>query len=203
MSRWHPLIDPKQKGATPDSNQDDMAAIRDLPLGPERDEIIEAMILDNVPFVMRKVDIYIALFPSVTFLTDDLINEGLFALTTAVKDLAKRNAPEDGGNCTGFIGKRIEWALGRLIENDEAETIPKGYAPPSKVKVVNPMDIIDTRDLIDAACESEEDRVIVEMREKGCTLEEIAARLSISRRAVFVMRHELQRRYNQLVEETL
>ncbi len=194
---WHPLVKSDRQGATADSNQNSMEVIRRLPEGTDRTAEINMMIEANIPLVLAKVNTYIGLHSSVEFLFDDLTSEGLVALTIAVNKLAGMGTPDDGGNCTGFIGNRIVWAICKLVDHDEKQQIPKDYVPPGPT-VVDPMDIVDSKDLIYSACQSPEDRVILKMREKGNTDQEIAERLDISRRAVNFMRHELLQRYNDL-----
>lgn len=201
MTFWHPLVNPKQKGATTDSNFRDIERIRELPDGPEKRDAINAMIASNVPLVFLKVETYIGLNPAVEFLRDDLVSIGLLSLTRAVADLTKLKTPEDKGNPTGYIGIRIIWGIARFIDNDKKQ-VPADYHPPHPHEV-NPMDIVDTRDLLDASCQTPEDHVIMEMRERGCTDQEVADRLDISRSAVRVQRHELMERYDTLMKDSL
>ena len=201
MTLWHPLIDPTRKGATADTNLDDMAVIRGLS-GEPRKEAMQAMVLANIPLVMFKVESYIALYPKLSFLHEDLVSEGVLGLTTAIDKLAKMTEPEGGGNPTAFMAQRITWTIGWFVENDKKQNIPYDYSPPL-VCDVDPTAIVDTQDLLDATCQTEEDHIIMEMRGRGCVDQEIADRLSIARSSVQVQRHELMRRYDELVQETL
>lgn len=217
MSKWHPLVDPKQKGATAESNFDDMAVIRQMPPtipnpqwdgentefidNPKRRALINNMVKANIPFVIAKVEIYISLEPSVEYMYDDLVAEGTLRLLEVIIKLADMDTPECGGNPTGYIGQYLVWTMARLIENDiKQQIIPKNYRP-STPAVIDPMDIVDTRDLIESVCLTEEDRILVDMREHGCTDEEIAARLDINRRAVTAMRCQLVTRYKRALEK--
>ncbi len=155
------------------------------------------MIEANVPLVMAKVDTYIGLHSGVGFLFDDLVSEGLVALTAAVNKLASMDTPESGGNCTGFIGNRIVWSICKLVEGNKKQQIPENYIPPG-LDVADPTELVDSKDLIYAACQSPEDRIIIDMREKGSTDQEIADRLDIPRRAINFMRYELSQRYDEL-----
>lgn len=202
MNFWHPLVNPKQKGATTDSNFQDIEKIRKLSDGPEKDDAINAMIASNIPLVFLKVETYIGLHPSVEFLKDDLVSAGLLSLTQAVQRLSELTTPKDKDNPTGYIGNRIIWGIGRFIQNDEKQQVPADYHPPYPLEV-NPMDIVDTRDLLYAACQTPEDHVIMGMRERGCTDQEVADRLDISRSAVRVQRHELMERYDTLLKDSL
>lgn len=202
MTIWHPLIDPNQRGATTDSNLDDMEVIRGLS-GESRREAIQAMILANMPLVILKVESYLLLFPGASFLEDDLISEGILALIEAINRLSNLETLNDGDdNPTGYINQRIIWKIGRFVENDEKQRVPNDYSL-SPVLDIDPTAIVETRDLLIRACQTEEDMIIMEMRGRGCVDQEVADRLSIPRSAVRVQRHELMQRYDSLVQETL
>lgn len=120
MTIWHPLVQPNYKGATAKSNCQDIEFIRALP-ETERGPSIDAMIKRNISLVNHKVEICIGIYPHAEFLSDDLVSEGLCALTKAVQDLAKLETPSDGGNPSAYIGQRIIWAITRLIELEEKQ----------------------------------------------------------------------------------
>lgn len=200
MKIWHPLIKPDQTGATTESNLQDIEMIRQLPedrRGVEIDALIEA----NLPLVILKVESYLDLYPGAKFLQSDMISEGLLALTQSVQNLATLETPEDGGNPNGYIGNRILWAVARVVENEDRQQVPEGYRPPYPLQV-DPRDIVEIRDLLEAACQTPEDVIIMEMRERGCIDQEIADRLGIARRAVCVQRHEMMGRYNRLLKDS-
>lgn len=202
MTIWHPLVDPEQKGATAQSNLDDMAVIRELS-GVPRQEAMQAMVLANIPLVVYKVESYIALYPGLSFLSDDLVSVGVLDLTESVERLANvLPIPEDGGNPTGYISQRIIWAIGEFVENDTKNEVPDDYSPPPRLEI-DPTAIVDTRDLLESTCQTHEDMIIMEMRERGSTDQEVADRLGIARSSVRVQRHELMQRYDRLVQETL
>lgn len=212
----HPLINYNQKVATAESNLADIGAIRQMKAGLEREDLINTMIESNIPLVFLKVDTYIKLYPNFKFLYDDLVSAGFFALTQAVNLLSKLETPEDGGNPTAYISNRIVWGIGRFIDNEIKQQIPHEFAigcqlparsivPGGSLMVglqINPMSIVDIRDLLDHICQTPEDRIIITMRERGCTDEEIAKSLDISRSAVCVQRHELMKRYEDLIDNT-
>jgi hypothetical protein len=196
----HSLLRRGKCGATAESNQVDMEIIRGLPIGKQRKTKIDDMILANIPLIFAKLEVYIALYGSVQFLYDDLISSGTVALTEAIQKLAGVDTPRDGGNCTAFIAQRILWAMCDTVEQFERQQIPKGYVPP-KATVVDPTSLLEIRDLMLFCCQTEEDKIIFEMRERGSKDQEIADRLSISRRAVNLARHEMQQRYETLVRD--
>lgn len=284
---WHPLVRPTCEGATTESNCKDIEIIRGLPThvknpawggeedqvnseffpNPERLAVINEMVEKNISLVFHKVEVYIDLWPTVAFLSDDLINEGMLALTKAIHKLVELNAPKGGGNPTAFIGQRIIWSLANLIENDEKQQILpevsewllnkqtyRGYEKPvvcelngvithyasvtdavnqtghrerdirqwchgacknqdgsewyfnhrpPRRPVIDPLSMIELRDLLSATCQTPEDVIVIEMRERGCTDQEIADRLDISRTAVRLQRHELLQRYDALVKANL
>lgn len=209
MSVWHHLVDPDQQGATPERNQVGMGIIRELEPGKSRDSLIKRLIEENVPLVFYKADTFINLHPDSAFLADDLVSEGILALTQAVNDLAEMETPEDGGNPTGFISRRIGWALSGCVKSHERhKMIPgaidgeEGYKPPSKPVVVDPKEMIELKDLLDASCQTDEDRVILQLRYQGSTDDEIAKRLSITRRAVSKRRQFILTRFEHLIEKT-
>jgi DNA-directed RNA polymerase specialized sigma subunit len=189
------------RGATAESNLVDIERIRRLPTGLLREKAIKDMIASNVILVFMKVESYIGLHSNVAFLYDDLIGAGLLGLTESIYELANRETPEDGGNPNGFIGQRIIWAITDAVEKVNSQNIPAGYEPPMCLIEVDPMEIIDTKDLLYASCLTSEDVTIIEMRAAGCKDSEIAKRLDISRAAVGMMRNEIQRRYETLSKE--
>ena len=202
---WHPMIEPNRVGATAESNQEAMEYIRSLPKqieldnevfidNPIRMEAIENMVVSNIPLVILKAETYVNLHNNLEFLQDDLISEGLLALNTAVQDLADSDTPEDGGNCTAYLSTRVLWALCNYVDKEEYQQIPTGYAPPGP-HVIDPRDIVEARDLLESACLTPEDHVIIQMREKGSTDQEIADSLNIPRRAVNFMRQDIFNRY--------
>jgi hypothetical protein len=202
MSKWNSMVNPGTKGATSESNLNDMESIRRLPAGDQRKSLINKLIQDNIPLVVIKLNTYLGLFPGVAYLQHDMFSAGLVALTEAAHRLSELDTPEDGGNPSGFIGQAIIWAMGRVVENEARQAVPKDYYPPHQPREVDPREIIFVRDLLSAACQTDEDRIIIEMRERGCKDHEIASRLCISRTSVRVQRHELMLRYLALHEES-
>jgi hypothetical protein len=198
----HRLVDPDKSGATAESNLEYLEQIRGLPAGSlEREELITKFIEDNIPLVILRVNSYLGITPSESYLIDDMIAEGFLALTEAVRKLADADTPEDGGNPSGYIGQRIIWAISRLAENEsKAHFLNPKYRADS-IDVIDPRDIIEVNDALYAACETEEDRIIIEMRVRGCTDQDISDRLEIPRRAVCFQRHQIEKRYRQLSEE--
>ena len=194
MKEKHPLVIRGRQGATAESNLQSMDIIRKLPQD-KRKQAIDDLVESNIPLVLLKVDSYIGLHPHMEFLKEDLISVGLIGLIPAINSLAEKDSPNDGGNVNGFIGQRIIWELCRLVDIDERQQVPIGYTPPNTHVVVDPMEIVDTRDLLESICQTPEEQIILNMLEQGCTNEAIANRLSISQSAVRIHRLELEARY--------
>lgn len=220
MTIWHPLVKPDQQGATAESNLLDMEIIRGMPsqvINPlwggeddvihsqfidneERQAAINSMIEANIPLVLLKVETYIGLNPATKYLEDDLVSEGILALSRAINKLANLGIPEiKENNPNGFINQWIIFDIARLAENEAKQKVPEHYKLSAKLDF-NPSIIVDKLDFIMSVCQTPEDIAIIEMRMAGSTDEEVAARLDISRTAVRVQRHVLMQRYDALME---
>jgi hypothetical protein len=75
----------------------------------------EEMITNNMPLVLFKVDSYLACFPHLAYLRDDLVGEGNLELVVTVNRI-------NGGIAvdypTGYLSVAIQMALGRFIDNE-------------------------------------------------------------------------------------
>lgn len=204
MTYLHPLIKVGQTGATAESNLQDMAVLRSLPDSIEKDVLINELVQNNVPLVRVVVESYIGLHPKIAYLRDDLFSAGATGLTIAVKKMATRTLPDcTKDNPNGFIRQRIIWHLAQVIRDEYTQQlIPNDYELPYP-REVDPRDIIETRDLLKASCLTKEDEVIIAMREKGCTDQEIADSMDITRYAIYMQRRDIERRYNAQVRKNL
>jgi DNA-directed RNA polymerase sigma subunit (sigma70/sigma32) len=174
------------------------------------------MIEGNMPLVLLRVDAYIRCFPGVEHLRDDMASEGFLGLCTAVNKLSESEVREKS-NATGYLNWWINSSIGQVVDSEggvgaSARTVRNhrkaGKAIVKQVTddvdavrpdvVVDPMAMTDLRDLIDACCESEEERMIVRMREEQypCGSDrEIAAALNLPYSTVYMMRREIYRRF--------
>ncbi len=228
MTSQDPLPDKTRKVASSESNYRDIEKIRATPPGPHQDFLINTMIEANLPLVFLKVSTYTGMYPNVAFLHNDLVSEGVLAVSLAIRHLADLPTPEDKGNPTGFIGQRIIWAITRLVDNDNKahtgggkkqvyackfDDFDDGEGNTEKKQLVNqyeipptldddPMAMVDIRDALLSICQTPEDRIILKMRENGSTDQDIADRLDITRRAVCFQRAELFARYEKLIRNT-
>jgi hypothetical protein len=171
------------------------------------------MIEGNLALVVTKVNQYIVSFPFIEFLREDMIGEGLLALTNAVDDLQARGLVENP-NPTGYICKAVQNEIGHLVDEElhlqapsrtlrhrrkkgkPVVTPPQVAIEPMHVdQIQDPMGMTDLRDMISAACEDELDRMIVELRERSYTYQEIATRLDIPLTTAFVQLREIYGRF--------
>lgn len=190
-----------------------------------RDEAsINRMIEINMPLVIDKVDTYIACWPSVAHLRDDLIAEGFLGLTTAVRKMSEEG-PKENANATGYISYWIHKSLGAVADSEQrvlgfsARTekrrqddglstfFPKEIANSEstcaldfEIEYANPMAIPDLWDTIYACCESETDRTIVKMRSEDYNDQEIAERLGLPRTTTYMLRRAIYARFLQKSE---
>lgn len=170
---------------------------------------IKLMIESNVGLVIERVESYIRVYPTVGYLRDDLVAEGLLGLTKAVRRMSNEGM-QDNPNPTNYISCYVTKAIGAVIEQEGSASVPaetarqmkgRGEAIPRCVPLnndkreVDPRVMIELRDIIDACCETAEDRIIVEMREKGYVDKEIAARLDLPHTTVYMLRRDLYRRF--------
>ena len=198
---YHPLIDPTKGGATAEQNLVWVKSIRDMEPGECRLTLINTMIEANIPLAFIKLKTFIQLFPSFKYMWDDMVAEGILALTEGVHRLGDMETPgkDDVNNPTGYVGMMIVRRVGRMLES-LTEKITLGYQSPLAV-VIDPRGIVETRDLLLAACETGIDRDIMGMRERGCTQSEIADSLDLSQSSVSVYLHEIKTRYDSLLVE--
>lgn len=176
-------------------------------------EAIKKMIESNMSLVVDKVDSFIGCFPGVAHLRDDMIGEGFFGLTKAVRLMSESGAKE-GANPTGYISFWIKKHIGLVVDGEYAngacsttiadrkskgEELPHQVPMPTTVRemynVDDPNSLMELRDLIYACCETEEDRVIVDMREKGYVDKEIAATLDLPITTTYMMRRAIYARF--------
>jgi len=176
----------------------------------------EEMIEYNVPLVIFKVDSYIACYPEIAYLRDDLHSEGFVGLVQAVNRMVEHKAPPKV-NPTGYISIAITHEIARFAEKESAmgiTSIPDTENGPDVPKVVHdvPESVVDTRqsaasellelrDLLESCCESDDERTLIRMREEGYSDRDIAKALNMPHTAAYTLRKELEQRFNQKCHE--
>ncbi len=142
-----------------------------------------------------------------------MISEGFVGLTIAVNKMAEQG-PVEKINPTGYMSYWIGYHIGTVVEKETAlgnssstskrrrwdgDSLPKHVPLPTSMEMDTYEDhgisLVELRDEIDGCCETAEDRMIVEMREKGYGDPEIAKTLNLPHCTVYVMRREIYRRF--------
>jgi hypothetical protein len=172
------------------------------------------MIEGNMSLVISKVDSYVGHYPFAAHLRDDLISEGFVGLCTAVDKMSTEPTPEKV-NPTGFISHWVHRRIGEMVDQEtgigasprtkrrlraEGAEVPTQInlydaAPTLPDKIVDPMSMVDLRDMIDTCCESEQDQIIVRMRELGYVDRDIAAAIDAPVTTTYMRRRELYARF--------
>jgi DNA-directed RNA polymerase sigma subunit (sigma70/sigma32) len=209
MSSYNtPLVNSvRAAGCVSSSRQENDALYPQVAAGDEA--AIKRMIESNVGLVIDRVESYIRVFPPVAYLRDDLVSEGLLSLTIAVNRMAEEG-PKENPNPNGYMSYWITKAIGAVVSSEgsisipesqtrvmknRGDSIPKYVSLPIEERSIDPRVMIELRDLIESCCETPEDRMIVEMREKGYVDKEIAAQLNLPHTTVYMMRRDIYARF--------
>lgn len=170
---------------------------------------IRQMIEGNMSLVVDKVDSFIVCFPKIAHLRDDMISGGFIGLTEAVNRMAE-TGPKDSPNPTGYISFWVKKHIGLVVDGEQAngasswtiadrknkgKELSHQVPMPNVEQFIDPTAMVELRDLIQACCETEEDRVIVEMREKGYVDKDIAETLGLPLTTTYMMRRAIYERF--------
>lgn len=172
---------------------------------------VKSMIESNIPLVVSKVKSYIEQFPHVSHLYDDLMSAGFLGLVEAVNRMSSDRAV-DNPHPTSYIGCWVQRRIGEIADDqgdviashrtqrrarkDDRE-LPK-HEPLGECNLdihVDPRSMIELRDQIDACCETDEDRAIMDLREKGYSDREISQQLNLPYTTTYMMRREVYSRF--------
>lgn len=177
----------------------------------------DQMIRGNVGLVIAKVDTFLKLLPGFSHLRDDMISNGFVGLVEAVNRMVNEEFV-NGANPTGLMAVCIQSHFGKTIEAEQTIRVPtrtqkrkksKGIdlSPPARefsdyseeemeeAFTYDPRNILDLRETLDACCETDEDRKIIEMREQGYVDREIAEVLGLPLTTTYVMRRTIYARF--------
>ena len=171
-----------------------------------RDELIE---LVNMPLVTLKVRDYVACFPQLAHMNDDLIGEGNLAVVDAANRMM---ASATIRNVTGYLGVAVNKAIGNFIDGElypddraarrnrqngsQQEQLHKVMDSDSVIGQLehDPRQEAELLEMIVGLCESDEERAIVDLRIKGYVDAEIARQLDIPLTTTYMLRRELYAR---------
>lgn len=170
---------------------------------------MKRMIETNIGLAIERVESYIRVYPTVAYLRDDLVAEALASLTIAVNRMAEEG-PRNDANATNYMSWWVTKAIGAVIAaegtcivpetqarrlKDRGDAIPKYVPLVIDKREIDPRTMTELHDLIESCCETPEDRMIFEMREKGYVDKEIAQTLNLPHTTVYMMRRDIYRRF--------
>jgi hypothetical protein len=176
-------------------------------------DAMKQMIESNMSLVVYRVESYVRAFPTLSHLTDDMTSEGFVGLTTAVNKMAEQGAVEKP-HPTSYMTDWITYHIGTVADKetamgssgktvrrkrDDGKALPLHVSLPKNLEMETYEDdgirLFELRDEILGCCESDEDRMIVDMREKGYVDNDIAKTLGLPYTTVYLLRRELYARF--------
>jgi DNA-directed RNA polymerase specialized sigma24 family protein len=172
-------------------------------------EAREHMILGYTKLVMHKVESWLSVFPTLEYLSDDMVSEGLLAVTKAVNKIAEGDLPETN-NPTGYVSVAIHNGISNFAMDEATIRVPRSVAPDQRASVsarvfegletdmaatMDHEELVDTKDILDSLCQTEYDRAIMDLRARGYTDAEVASQLGIPPTTVYMLRRELYERF--------
>lgn len=174
------------------------------------DKARDDLILGYARLVLAKVGTWITLFPQVSHLSDDMVSEGLLAVTKAVDILIREGDPSEGSLCS-YIHTAIINNIGHFLEDEVTIHIPRTADDGPVAIPVDDFDLaapdagyamVDLMDTLHASCETPLEREVLDLRMKGYSDQEIADQLDISRASVQFYRAEITNRFDRLESES-
>lgn len=172
----------------------------------------ERMILGYIKLVIHKVGSWLAVFPTLAYLSDDMVSEGFLAVTKAVNKIAEGDLPEKN-NPTGYISVAIHNGLSNFVMGEAIIRVPRGIELDQRASVSAHVLVgleseiaastahermFEVRDTLNSICETEYDAAIIELRSHGCTDAEIAEQLELPLTTVHMLRRELYQRFLEI-----
>ena len=168
----------------------------------------DEMIVANMPLVTFKVSAYLQVFQNLEYLREDIIGEANLALVEAVDKMSAG----DVGSPTGYMSVSIQKAIGHFIDSElyssdrsarrgrqNGDELEPFHKVPNSDFVIGELEFdprkeADLLELIVGCCESDEERAIVDLRQKGYVDAEIARLLDIPLTTTYMLRRELYQR---------
>lgn len=174
-------------------------------------EARERLILGYTALVIHKVDSWLSVFPTLTYLEDDMRSEGFLAVTKAVNKIAEGDLPETN-NPTGYVSVAIHNRISNHVMDEATIRVPRSVAPDQRASVsarvfeglesdmaatMDHEELVDTKDILDSLCQTEYDSAIMDLRTRGYTDAEVATQLGLPPTTVYMLRRELYERFQQ------
>lgn len=210
MAFNHPLVAEYEEV---DYGEEAVELAEQVRLGNE--EAREKLILGYIKLVMHKVESWLAVFPPLAYLSDDMVSEGFLAVTKAVNKIAEGDLPAKN-NPTGYVSVAIHNSLSDYVTGEAIIRVPKWVGPEQRASVsprvfsglesatmagVEHERLLEVKDTLTSICETEYDAVIIELRSHGCTDAEIAEQLELPPTTVYMLRRELYERFQDAEKE--
>jgi RNA polymerase sigma factor (sigma-70 family) len=149
----------------------------------------QQMITGYMPLVVDVVDTFLKSRPHLEYLRDDLMSEGFLNLTSSVTKFVVRDVDEP----TAYLASTLRRAIAEVVcEIGDKPGCAERYTfgPDSTEE-------IDILDELDAACLTDLDRKLVELRRAGFTFYEIAEAVERSRPTVRNDFNAIRERFEQ------
>lgn len=118
---------------------------------------------------------------------DDLISEGLLAVT----ELVRTRDLSDIRNLEAYAHQMLIYKLQRYLKYIRMQQSPFDL---ERIQYEE-NDLTDVYETLDAICDTEQERLVLTLRETGKTDEQVSEILGLSRRRVTQIRNELHERY--------
>lgn len=148
----------------------------------------------------------------VGYLWDDMVSEGLVAITTKVNEIAMGRALQDHDNITPFLRVCIyrcigDWVIeqkfvgsSRTQRNQTAAGVEHVGLhnmpwPEGTWHETDPCMMTDLRDFLESIPATEEERSILQLREAGNSFEEISAILGMAQTTVYMLAVDIYQRF--------
>jgi len=168
-------------------------------------EAADELIMNNIGLVKATVDIVLRLWPGYRYLYDDLVGDGLLALTQAVRHLT---APPETSFKNLVIGA-VRLALFKVFERRECRytdtfsNIEINSEDPLLAVECGDFELLEWHEFFGAQCLTEQDREILRLNLEGYSLEETSTMLSAPRRSVYRAFAQLRQRIQEAVLQEL
>jgi len=145
------------------------------------------------------------------YLHDDMISEGLLAVTQKVNEIALDRALQDHDNITAFLRVCIyrcigDWVLEQQYVGSSRTHRNQAAAGQDSIGVSNipcpegayfeaDPSMTDLRDFLESIPNTEEERSILQLSEEGHSPDDIATILGLPRTAVYLLVRDIHRRF--------
>ena len=187
MSYNNELVSNMRSNCTKQTSEDNKALYTRIKQGDG--DAIQQMITNYMPLVLDVVDKFLKSRPSREYLRDDLTSEGFVVLTEKVAQFAVK----DIENPTGFLASTLRHAIAEAasVIGDRPSAIERDTFGP------NLSEEIDLLDELEAACLTDLDRKLVELRRAGYTFHEIAEAVGKDRKTLRGDFNAIRERFEQ------